>query len=204
MGGVRWHGDGIPGMDERTRRRGNITGAGRVRRVPWQGTMRMGDVAATIPGGRRYNLGSGFSLLELLVAMAIFSILLGVAMPRASSNTFVLWTANQQLLADLRRTRTDALTRGDHFRLDVTGANAYAEYRMRLVGTEWLPQEPPVRSRILPVGVTFESGVGAQFEFNTRGLLADADAAGTLALHDAHNGFYRTVSVWPSGQVAPL
>jgi hypothetical protein len=125
-------------------------------------------------------------------------------MPHSPRGAFALWNANAQLLADIRRTRADALIRGDHFRLDVSGPSDYKEYRLRLVGNEWLPQNPPVRSGTLPPGITFTAGVGKQFEFNTRGLLVDPDAAGTVALHDSNSGHTRHMTVWPSGQVIGL
>lgn len=166
----------------------------------------MSDVNVPLPPGRRYESVSlrGFTLLELLVAMAVFGITLGMAMPHSTRDTLALWDANQQLLADLRRTRGDALIQGDHFRLDVSGASEYKEYRMRLVGAEWLPQEPPVRSRTLPTGVTFTAGVGKQLEFNTRGLLVDPNTAGAVELTDSRSGKTRRTTIWPSGQVIGL
>lgn len=143
----------------------------------------------------------GFTVLELIVTVALMSIMTAIAMPRAPHSSLTLWGANEQLLADLRRSRADALTRGDHFVLEVTGASSYQERRMRLVGTEWLPQDPPVRLRNLPSGITFTAGVGMRFEFNTRGLLVIPDAAGSLQLHDTRSGHNRGVTVWPSGQV---
>ncbi len=136
--------------------------------------------------------------------MAIFGILLGIAMPRTPQGAFALWGANQQLLADLRQTRADALTHGDHFRLDVTGPNAYSEYRMTLVGNQWLPSGPALRGRTLPSGITFTAGVGTHWEFNTRGLLVTPETAGNLVLVDAHSYATRTITVWPSGQVVSL
>lgn len=133
--------------------------------------------------------------------MAMLSIMLAVAMPHAQRSSLTLWGANEQLLADLRRTRADALTRGDHFVLEVTGPDQYVERRMHLVGTEWLPVDPPVRTRTIPDGILFAAGVGERFEFNTRGLLVTPEDAGNLQLHDPHSGHYRSITVWPSGQV---
>ena len=48
------------------------------------------------------------------------------------------------------------------------------------------------------------AGAGSTFEFNTRGMLILPGAATTLVLSDASTGHTRNVTVWPSGQVAPL
>jgi hypothetical protein len=136
--------------------------------------------------------------------MGLIAVMLGVASPGMPRGAFALWDANQQLLADLRRTRTDALTKGDHFRLSVTSATEYAEHRMRLVGGVWVADAVAVRSRTLPSGVTFSAGVGTSFEFNTRGLLVTPEAAASLQLLDAHSYATRQITVWPSGQVAPI
>ena len=152
----------------------------------------------------RHGGEQGFTLLELMVAVALFSIITAVALPTFGSNPYALWTAQQQLLGDLRMTRSDALTKGDHFRFDVKSASTYEEHRMQLVGTQWLPRDPAVRTGTLPSGVTFTSGVGSQFEFNTRGLMLNPGAATTLTLADSRTGHNRVVTVWPSGQVTPL
>lgn len=203
MSGTRWHVAGIVGMSHDAWTTKKRTSSAAVRHPLQQEAARLRDTGVSVGGEKRYRSVSGFTLLELLIGMGLFGIVIAVAMPRANTN-FALWGANQQFLADLRRTRADALTHGDHFRLDITAADAYVEHRMSLIGAVWVPQDPPVRSRILPSGVTFTSGVGSQFEFNTRGLLAAPEAAGTVGLIDAHSHFTRGVSVWPSGQVAPL
>jgi prepilin-type N-terminal cleavage/methylation domain-containing protein len=152
----------------------------------------------------RHRNDRGLSIIELMVTMGLIAVMLGIASPGMPRGAFALWDANQQLLADLRRTRTDALTKGDHFRLSVTSATEYAEHRMRLVGGVWVADAAAVRSRTLPAGVTFSAGEGTSFEFNTRGLLVTPEAAASLQLLDSHSYATRQITVWPSGQVAPL
>jgi prepilin-type N-terminal cleavage/methylation domain-containing protein len=146
---------------------------------------------------------TGFTILELLVVVSLMSVLLGIALPRMPRSAYALWNVDRQLLADLRHVRAEALTKGDHFRLRVTTANAYEMARMRFVGGAWVADQP-YRSRVLPDGVSFTTGVGRVFEFNTRGLLIDPAVTTRLALTDSRTDNTRHVTVWPSGQVAPL
>jgi prepilin-type N-terminal cleavage/methylation domain-containing protein len=193
-----WH---LPAM-EREAAGGKNRGRGdAATRGLWGDAPQMGDAIVPVIRRRVYRNGPGFSVLELIVALSMFAIVVALASPHAANSQFALWNANQQLMGDLRRTRGDALTHGDHYRLDVTGPGSYAEYRMKLVGGAWSPSGAPVRTRTLPSGVTFSAGIGRQFEFNTRGLLTSVDAAAMLSMTDAHTHHTRSVRVWPSGQV---
>jgi prepilin-type N-terminal cleavage/methylation domain-containing protein len=148
------------------------------------------------------------SLIELLVALAVFAVALGIAVPRVQNGAFALWNAEQLVLGDLRYTRAQALTKGDHFVFQVDNDNTYSIRRMELNGAVWEPEDPPIRSRSLPSGVIFTAGfaagVGANFEFNTRGLLVLPGAAQSLRLYDDYTMLTRQITVWPSGQVAPI
>lgn len=169
-----------------------------------QSAQRVGDAATSLRHGRAHRRQGGLSLIEMLVTLALVSVSLGIAIPRAPRGAFAMWRAHAQLIADLRHTRADSLTRGDHFLFEVTGANTYSEHRMTWNGVAWVKDVEPTRSRTLPDGVTFSAGSGATFEFNTRGLLVLPDAAESLRLYQADSGIERQITVWPSGQVAPL
>lgn len=169
-----------------------------------RGSRWMIDGAVTAGRAPRYRTERGLTVLELLVAMAVFAIAAAVAIPTMPRGAYALWGANQQLLGDFRLTRSDALTKGDHFRLDVVSGTTYQEYRLAFVGGVWVPSGAPVRMRTLPPGISFVGGVGLVFEFNTRGLLLNPGAAATLTLQDTYSGHTRSVTVWPSGQVAPV
>jgi prepilin-type N-terminal cleavage/methylation domain-containing protein len=171
---------------------------------PWHPSWRVGDADVTLAPVLRYKDVRGFSVIELMVTVGIFAVALGVAIPLLPNRPYALWAAQQQLLADLRVARSDALTKGDHFRVRITSTSQYAEYRMTLVGANWVENATPLRSRTLPAGVTLgTAAVGNVFEFSTRGLMLNPGAATTLALTDAHTGYLRNVTVWPSGQVVP-
>lgn len=133
----------------------------------------------------------------------MIGIMLGFGVPQLASSDFALLQAREQLIADLRNTRADALINGDHFRLDVTGGRTYAEYRMTLDKKKWKAAQTATRTRILPQKLSFTAGVGTSFEFDTRGLLVTPGAAQTLQIKDTRLGTTEQVTVWPSGQVAP-
>jgi prepilin-type N-terminal cleavage/methylation domain-containing protein len=145
----------------------------------------------------------GFTLIELLVAMMLFAVMVGTALAAFPRRPYAVWTAQADVVAELRRTRNDALTRGDHFRMVVTGPSTWATYRLTLAGGVWVPNPTPVRAGTLPGGIQFMTGVGKQFEFTTRGLMLTPDAATTLVIEDIESYRSRGVAVYPSGQVAP-
>lgn len=163
----------------------------------------VGDAGSSLRRSRAYARERGLTLIELIASMAIFGIVLAVAIPQFPRNAFALWGAQTQLLADLRKARGDALTKGDHFRLQVDDSTHYSVFRMQLTAGVWSNTGTAVVARALPNGVTFVAGVGANFEFNTRGLMVNPSAAQTLDMADTA-GHHHDITVWPSGQVAPL
>ena len=165
---------------------------------------RVGDADATIPPFCAYKRERGLTVIELLVALAIFGVLAGIALPQFRRGAFNLQSAQIQLLSDMRRTRDDALTRGDHYRLDILSISSYAEYHLTVAGGVWSVSGAALFSRTLPTGISLPAGaVGRSFEFNTRGLMLNPGAATTLVLTDSPNSHAMSVTVWPSGQVVP-
>jgi len=131
-------------------------------------------------------------------------VLMGIALPHASRDEFNLWTAQTQLLGDLRTVRTNAITKGVHYQVVLT-ASGYTLNRMKQnSGNGAWVVDYTVSTRTFPRNVTLVAGAGSTFEFNTRGMLILPGAATTLVLSDASTGHTRNVTVWPSGQVAPL
>jgi prepilin-type N-terminal cleavage/methylation domain-containing protein len=143
----------------------------------------------------------GFTLLELVVVIALAAVMVGTATSALSRRPYGAWAAQQQVMEAIRRARNDALTRGDHYALDVTGATTWAQYRLRQQGGAWVVDGPPVRHGALPDGTTFVTGIGSRFEFTTRGLMVTPAVATTLLLRETDSNTQRAVVVWPSGQL---
>jgi prepilin-type N-terminal cleavage/methylation domain-containing protein len=170
----------------------------------WRHVRQTGDAPASLRDGGRHRSERGFSLLELLAGLGLLGVVVGIAALQMPRGAYALWGAQTELLGDLRGVRADALTKGEHFRLTVVDASSYRVERMQLDGTgNWVPRTPPLKERTLPAGVTFTTGVGNFFEFNTRGLMVNPSWAQTLNLYDGARSLNRWVTVWPSGQVAP-
>jgi prepilin-type N-terminal cleavage/methylation domain-containing protein len=145
----------------------------------------------------------GFTLMELCAAMALFAILVGTAVATFPRTPYAVWTAQADLVAEFRRTRNDALTKGDHYRVVLSSPTTYETYRLKLVGTVWVPTGAPIRQGTMPAGAAMTTGTGGQFEYTTRGLMLAPGAATTIVLEDVDSAHQRSVTVWPSGQVAP-
>ena len=166
-------------------------------------TCRARDAHVTRGWGRRSNRVQGFTLIELLVAMSVFLIIAGTALAAMPRKPYAVWSAQAELVAELRRARNDALTKGDHFRMVVTGLTTWETQRLTLVAGNWVVSGAPVRSGTLPSGVEVTNGVGSQFEFTTRGLMLLPGAATTIQVQSVDTYHHRGVTIWPSGQVAP-
>jgi prepilin-type N-terminal cleavage/methylation domain-containing protein len=160
----------------------------------------MGDARVAVRR-RAYSRERGLTLIELLVTVSIAAVLLGVAIPHMSRDRNNAWTAQIQFLGDMRRTRTDSLTKGDHFQLAMTGPNSYTVYRMRFQAGGWI-RGAAVLNRTLPRNITFGT-VQGPFEFDTRGLLVTPNATTAVAMNDSYTGHTKGVQVWLSGQVTP-
>lgn len=118
---------------------------------------------------------TGFSVMELLVAMTLFSIMIGTAVVKVPAlvNSFNRNAALQNVEFDLRRARAEAIAQGARGVVTILpGGNQYT------FGIDYSPySDPPVAdsitfSRTLPRDVTFTSS--EDILFDPGGYIIDA------------------------------
>ncbi len=155
---------------------------------------------------RRNNAG-GFSIIDLLAFVAIFSVLVAAGLPHVDMSRGDIGVSLRRVAADLRWTRARAMTAGEHFAFRVTGGSSYQIERMHLVGATWQVDEV-VRHVELPAHIAFADFSPDVVEINTRGVVVYADggtpAPWTPRLVDSKFATERAFTIWPSGQFHAL
>lgn len=128
----------------------------------------------------------GFQLLELLVVVAILSLLAATSLPRLSalSAHFRLQGAAESMVSLLSRARSSALSRNQTVTFWV-----HPDGRQYGLGT---PLDPPCHWLTLPPGVVVSGQPATRISFHTR---ASAAPAGSLVLENAAGRVQVVVSV---------
>lgn len=140
----------------------------------------------------------GYTLVELLTAVAIFGVLAAAGLPHVDNRRMDLETATRQIVADYRWARSRAITGGVHFDVNWTDARNYKIERLKLSGTSWI-LDKVVKTGTLPSYIS-RSGTPAIVEFNTRGMMISATNVSWYDINDSKFGGTRKIGVWPSGQ----
>ena len=148
---------------------------------------------------RRLAGHAGFSALEIVVALAVVALLIGLALPtylNHASNQRVLAEA-QTLIADLRLTQQQALTRRiaiavNAERADLACPNSAASYTL-------VASEEVVRRVCLSDGVAWAERPTATFMFESMGV---PSSGATFALRSVRTGRTHTVTVTPGGEIS--
>ena len=151
----------------------------------------------------------GFTMMELIVVIAVVSVMLIIAVPATNRKAMSLPVASEELQAHLRLARANAGRHGAHFRVTITSTQMYTIQRMQDPDGDgiWVPDSSyPAQTQTLSPAVSIGgSAVGQKIEFNTRGLL-HSTVSGVLPsvvyipLTGPGSGT-KVIEVWPSGQV---
>lgn len=142
----------------------------------------------------------GYSLIELLVAVAIFGVLAAMGLPHLDTRRQDIQSATKQVIADYRWTRTRAITSGAHFAIEWTSTNSYEVQRMKEVAGGWAV-DTVVKEVTLPSHINTSWFWPAQQEFNTRGMMVTTTYPLWQLLWDSEYFGWHMISVWPSGQI---
>jgi Tfp pilus assembly protein FimT len=148
---------------------------------------------------------SGYSLVELLVTIAIIFSVTAIAAPRWNAGTMKILTARRMVMANLRLARANAITKSFHYQVSFPDAGHVSLSGMLQSpagsGT-WVVDSTKVQTSALPAG-TQVPAVSTRVEFNTRGMVVNPS---TMTRIDVTDSFSKTKSlqVWPSGQINEL
>lgn len=119
----------------------------------------------------------GFTLVEIVVALSLFSILLAIAIPQWGTllPAFRLNSAARQIQSELNRVKARAVSENTNFRLVFLAASYSIE---RDNGTGY---EPTGESKPLPEGIDVRSTTTSTLGFTARGT-ATPGTGGTVKL----------------------
>lgn len=144
---------------------------------------------------------AGYTLIELLVGVAIFGVLAAAGLPHIDTRRQDIQTASKQVIADYRWTRTRAITSGTHFAVNWTSNQTYEVQRMKQAVDGTWSVDTVVKRVELPEHIATSWFWPTTHEFNTRGMMISTTYTMWQLLWDSKFSAYHMLSVWPSGQV---
>ena len=156
----------------------------------------------TMGATKRFAATGGYTLLELLVTIAIFTVVALAGLPHVDGRRESINSSIQRVVADMRYARSRSITSGDHFAIEWTGSNSYEVQRMTLNGSGDWEVSDVVRTTQLPDHIAFVLTESIdRFEFNTRGMMVSSQGPLWPVISDTHVGSNHLLSIWPSGQI---
>ena len=150
---------------------------------------------------------SGYSVIEVLVAVGLLVVVLGIALPQYRAERLHIVTAQRVVIANLRLARATAINESSHTQVNLPSATQMRVAPMveNPAGSgSWQVDLSRALTIALPTATQFASGmVGAVVEFNSRGFVVNLTAPLRIQTEDSF-GATRSLQVWPSGQVNEL
>jgi len=143
-------------------------------------------------------------MFDVLTALCIFGIVVTIALPHLNARRMQINTAQRLVIAKLRVARANAVTKGVHYRVELTTATQLSVQAMKLVSGVWVVDTQNVQAVPLPVPTQLASAVvGTNVEFNTRGFAVNLTQPQQISVTDTF-GVTKSLQAWPSGQVNEL
>jgi prepilin-type N-terminal cleavage/methylation domain-containing protein len=149
---------------------------------------------------QRVSSHAGYSLIELLAAMATFSILAAAALPHLNTHRQDLNSVTKQVIGDYRWARTRAITSGVHYAVTWTDTGGYQVQKLKQNADTTWSVDVVVKNVALPSTVA-RTGSPKTIEFNTRGMVVGNAAIPMPSQTLASFGGTRSIAIWPSGQI---
>lgn len=152
--------------------------------------------------------GRGFTMIELVVALSISAILVGVAIPRMRPRTVNVLATQRLLIATLRLARTNAISKSLHYKVSFPSITQLQVARLQETAAGsgvWQADAafPAQTITLLPSTSLKATLVGTSVEFNSRGIALALNGAWQVDVVDTF-GVTKSLQVWPSGQVNEL
>lgn len=150
----------------------------------------------------------GFTLIELVVALTISAILVGVAIPRMRPRTVNILATQRLLIATLRLARTNAISKSVHYKVSFPSVTQVQVARLQETapgsGVWQADAAYPAQTITLRPSTSIKATlVGTSVEFNSRGIALALVGAWQVDALDTF-GVTKSLQVWPSGQVNEL
>jgi len=152
-----------------------------------------------IDRAQRVRSQAGYSVVELLTAVAIFGVLAAAGLPHLDTRREAIQGATQQVVADYRWTRARAITGGVHFAVRWTDRSTYQVERLRETDRGTWEIDDVVKQVALPPSM-IRWGWPDSVEFDTRGMMISSPYATWQSIWDTQFDTLRLLTVWPSGQ----
>ena len=152
-------------------------------------------------GSVRQSALHGYSLIELLVAMAVLAILTGTAFLGYRSNRLQINNAQRLVIGALRGARASAISKSVHFAVEFAAGDRLLVQRMVRDDSGWHVDPANVRTVPIPAPAYVSStAVGARVEFDSRGVAVNLSTPQQIELRDSF-GVSRWLQAWPSGEI---
>ena len=112
-----------------------------------------------------------------------------------ANNTYM-----QDVIANLRYARSEAITTGTHFAFHWVNTGEYQIERLQPSGGAWT-LDRTVKDIKLPANILLWGTWPQNIEFNTRGTVVTPNYVASLATWDTRRAIFKLALIWPSGQV---
>lgn len=143
----------------------------------------------------------GYSLIEVLTAVAIFGVLAAAGLPHLDTRRQDIQTVTKQVIGDYRWARNRAITSGAHFAVEWMNDQTYQIVRMKQDNNGDWAADQIVKTVSLPSQISTMWWWPDTHEFNTRGMMISSTWPLFQLLWDDQYTAYHVVSLWPSGQI---